>query len=194
LANVMGGFLIAMDKPFRIGDWIYSIDGSIEGVVEHIGWRLTMLRTFEKRPLYIPNSLFTSLSFTNATQMTNRRIQTTIGVRFQDEEKLPVIIEELRSYITNHDEIDKELLNLVHLNKLGTLGFEVLIRAYTKTVSLAEYLKVQEEVLFTIIQIIKKHNAEITYPTSTTNLTLDGAFGNLNGIVKDKLDLKLKNQ
>jgi len=51
LANFFGGFMIYMDRPFDVGDWIRSPDQEIEGTVEKIGWRLTTIRTFDKRPL-----------------------------------------------------------------------------------------------------------------------------------------------
>ena len=56
LANFFGGLFIYTDRPFSVGDWIRSPDRNIEGTVEKIGWRVTRIRTFDKRPLYIPNS------------------------------------------------------------------------------------------------------------------------------------------
>ena len=63
LANFFGGLMIYMDRPFNVGEWIRSPDKEIEGTVEKIGWRLTTIRTFDKRPLYVPNSLFNNLIF-----------------------------------------------------------------------------------------------------------------------------------
>ena len=57
--------MIHLDRPFTIGDWISSTDREIEGVVESIGWRLTIIRAFDKRPIYIPNSLFTQIVVKN---------------------------------------------------------------------------------------------------------------------------------
>ena len=54
LANFFGGLFIYTDRPFSVGDWIRSPDRDIEGTVEKIGWRVTRIRTFDKRPLYIP--------------------------------------------------------------------------------------------------------------------------------------------
>jgi len=61
LANFFGGLMIYLDRPFAVGDWVRSPDREIEGTIEHIGWRLTRIRTFDKRPLYVPNSVFNSL-------------------------------------------------------------------------------------------------------------------------------------
>src|SRR5690606_5396265 len=84
LANFFGGLMIYLDRPFAVGDWVRSPDKEIEGTVEDIGWRLTRIRTFDKRPLYIPNSVFNTISVENPSRMHNRRIYETIGVRYDD--------------------------------------------------------------------------------------------------------------
>ena len=62
LANFFGGLMIYLDRPFKVGDWIRSPDKQIEGTVEDIGWRQTRIRTFDKRPLYVPNATFANIS------------------------------------------------------------------------------------------------------------------------------------
>ena len=62
LANFFGALMIHLDRPFQVGEWICSPDRSIEGTVEHIGFRLTRIRTFSRNPLYVPNSVFTTIS------------------------------------------------------------------------------------------------------------------------------------
>lgn len=81
LANFFGGLLIILDRPFEVGDWIRSPDKQIEGTAEHIGWRLTRIRTFDKRPRYIPNSIFLTLVVENASRMSHRRIKTKFGMQ-----------------------------------------------------------------------------------------------------------------
>ena len=74
LANFFGSLIIYFDRPFAVGDWIRSPDKEIEGTVEDIGWRLTRIRTFDKRPLYVPNSVFTTITVENPSRMSHRRI------------------------------------------------------------------------------------------------------------------------
>ena len=69
LSNFFGGLMIYLDRPFKVGDWISSPDKTIEGTVEHIGWRLTRIRKFDKRPLYVPNGIFSSISIENPSSM-----------------------------------------------------------------------------------------------------------------------------
>ena len=84
LANFLGGLSIYLDRPFTIGDWIRSPERDIEGTVEDIGWRTTRIRTFDQRPLYVPNSVFGQISVENPSRMHNRRIYEVIGVRYAD--------------------------------------------------------------------------------------------------------------
>ena len=106
LANFFGGFIIHLDRPFKVGDWVRSPDRSIEGTVEHIGWRLTTIRTFDKRPLYVPNAAFTTIAVENPSRMTNRRIYETIGIRYADVHSMKTIVDEIREMLKNHEEID----------------------------------------------------------------------------------------
>lgn len=171
LSNVVGGCIIAVDKPFRIGDWIYSQDGTIDGIVEHIGWRMTKIRTFEKRCLYVPNSKWNETSITNATRMKNRRAQMIIGLGYKDSEKIPHILEDIREYIESSGDFDSGELNYAHFVEFGPSALNIKIRAYTKTVLLKEYNFVLEKFLFKIYDIIQQHGAEIAYPTTHTFFT-----------------------
>ncbi len=83
-----GSLMIYLDRPFSIGDWVRSPDREIEGTVEDIGWRLTKIRTFDKRPLYIPNAMFNTVILENPSRMTNRRIYETFGLRYSDSAKI----------------------------------------------------------------------------------------------------------
>ena len=74
LANFFGGLMIYLDRPFAIGDWIRSPDRDIEGTVESIGWRVSVIRNFESRPMYVPNSVFSNIIVENPSRMANRRI------------------------------------------------------------------------------------------------------------------------
>ena len=96
LANFFGGLTIYMDRPFDVGDWIRSPDRDIEGTVEKIGWRLTTIRTFDKRPLYVPNSVFTTIAVENPSRMFNRRIYETIGIRYDDAAKMRTIVADVK--------------------------------------------------------------------------------------------------
>ena len=114
LANLFGGLTIYLDRPFSVGDWIRSPDRAIEGVVERIGWRSTVVRRFDKRPLYVPNNVFTTVVVENPSRMTNRRIYETIGLRYDDAGKVGAITDAVREYLRQHEAIDQDQTCLLY--------------------------------------------------------------------------------
>ncbi len=170
LSNFFGGLMIYMDRPFAVGDWIRSPDRKIEGTVENIGWRLTLIRTFNKRPLYVPNATFATIAVENPSRMTHRRIKETIGVRYDDVDKLKVILDEIRNMLRSHEEIDNTQTLMVNFNQFAPSSLDFFIYTFTKTTNWVKYHRVKQDVLFQIISIIEKHGAEMAFPTSTLHL------------------------
>lgn len=168
LANIFGGLMIQMDKPFSTGDWIRSKD--FEGVVEKIGWRMTRIRTFSKNPIYIPNSIFSSLPIETPSRMTNRRIKEIIGIRYDDITQLPNILQEIEQMLKNSQGINQKQPLRVYFNHFNASSLDFHIYAFTNTVSKDKYQQVKQQILLDIAKIIDKNKAEIAYPTQTLHL------------------------
>lgn len=167
LANFFGSIIVYLDRPFKVGDWIRSPDRSIEGTVESIGFRVTLIRTFDKRPLYVPNSVFTNISVENPSRMLNRRIYETIGVRYQDSKKLPAIIKDVQQHLRNHPDIDNNQTLIVNFNSFGASSLDFFVYTFTKTTDWIEYHEVKQKVLLEILDIIHQHEADCAFPTRT---------------------------
>ncbi len=170
LANFFGAAVVFFDRPFAVGDWIRSPDSEIEGTVEDIGWRVTRVRTFDKRPLYIPNAKFTSITIENPSRMLNRRIFETIGVRYDDIHKVAQILEDVRQMLGNHEAIDDERLLMVNLDNFGASSVDFFIYTFTRTTDWATFHGIKEDILLKIAEIIERHGAEIAFPTRTLHL------------------------
>jgi MscS family membrane protein len=167
LSNFFGGMMIFFDRPFRVGEFIKSPDRNIEGVVEKIGWRLTVVRTFSKNVLYIPNTAFSSIIVENATRMSNRRINETIGIRYDDLNKMKDIIEDVNNILENNIDIDQTQKAKVFFKSFSASSCDFFIYAFTITKDWEEFLRIKQDVLLKVAEIIEKHNAEIAYPTTT---------------------------
>ena len=165
LANFFGGLMIHMDRPFAIGDWIRSSEKQIEGTVEEIGWKITRIRTFDKRPLYIPNSIFTSITVENASRMTHRRINETIGVRYDDINEIAGIVGDIRAMLLDHPEIDQKQPVNVNFVQFNEFSLDIMVEAFTRTIAKARFLEAKQDALLKIAGIIAKHGSEIAYPT-----------------------------
>ena len=171
LSNFFGGLFIYLDRPFSVGDWVRSPDREIEGTVENIGWRVTRIQTFDKRPLYIPNSVFSQIAVENPSRMTNRRIKETIGVRYDDSSKLESVINQVKEMLKNHPDIDGGKTLIVNFNCFAPSSLDFFIYTFTKTTDWVLFHEVKQDVLFKIIKIIEENGAEIAFPTSTLHLT-----------------------
>ncbi len=170
LANYLSGILIYSDKFFEVGDWIHSPDQNIEGTVENIGWRSTRIRTFEKQPLYVPNSVFSSISVVNASRMSNRRIKETIGIRYKDSNNLDNITQEVRTMLKQHPEIDTNQTLLVHFTDFGPSSLNVNVYTFTQTRDWKKYRDVQQDVFLKVIEIIEKNGAKLAMPGRNIHL------------------------
>ncbi len=170
LANLFGGLMIHLDRPFAIGDWIRSPDKNIEGTVEEIGWRLTRVRTFDKRPLYIPNALFSMISVENPSRMTHRRIKETIGIRYADANRMAIITEKVKAMLKAHPEIDTTQTMIVNFNAFAPSSLDFFIYTFTKTTNWVRYHEVKEDVLLKVVDVIEAEGAEIAFPTSTIHV------------------------
>lgn len=171
LANFFGGLVIYLDRPFKVGDWIRSPDRQIEGTVEHIGWRLTTIRTFNLRPLYVPNGLFLTVSVENPSRMSNRRIYTKIGIRYDDALKINEIVNETKEMLLNHPEIDTKKTLMVNFVEFGSSSLNFMIYTFTKTTNWVKFQDVQQDVFLKTVNIIDKHGAQCAFPTQTVHLT-----------------------
>ncbi|MGB1916730.1 MAG: mechanosensitive ion channel family protein [Luminiphilus sp.] len=171
LANFLGGLSIFLDRPFAVGDWIRSPDREIEGTVEDVGWRVTRIRTFDQRPLYVPNSVFSTVALENPSRMLNRRIYETIGIRYDDAGAMEQIVAEVKEMLAAHDDIDKGKTLMVNFVAFGASSLDFFIYCFTRTTDWATYHGVKQDVLVKILKIIEGQGAEVAFPTRTVLLS-----------------------
>ncbi len=170
LANFFGGLSIYLDRPFTIGDWIRSPDKDIEGTVEDIGWRLTRIRTFDQRPLYVPNAAFSQISVENPSRMFNRRIYETIGIRYQDAAAMETIVEQVRAMLERHPDIDTGRTLIVNFVSFGPSSLDFFIYTFTRTTNWVEFHKVKQDILLQVLDIIHHNGADVAFPTRTLHV------------------------
>ena len=170
LANFFGALMIFLDRPFSVGDWIRSPDRSIEGTVEFIGWRVTQIRTFDQRPLYVPNSVFTEVSVENPSRMKNRRIFETFGIRYDDLPQMRSIVADVHAMLAAHEDIAQDRTLMVNFVTFGASSLDFFVYTFTKTTDWATFHQVKQDVLLRIADIVAAHRAEFAFPTQTLHV------------------------
>lgn len=170
LKNFFGGLVLYFDRPFSIGDWISSPDKNIEGTVEKIGWRTTRIRTFDKRPLYVPNATFLTVAVENPSRMLFRRIRTDVGVRYCDFNVIPKITQDIEDMIRNDEDIAADQTIWVNLVNFAPSSLEFRIYCFTKTSEWVPFQKIQQKIFIKILEIIEQNGAEAAFPTETLHI------------------------
>lgn len=163
IANITAGILIKLDKPFSVGDRIETPNGQIEGDVEKIGMLSTLIRTLDRRSLYIPNSYFTENPFANSSRRTKWWIQKRFHLPYSCFDRYLDFLKEVRSAIFGHDQIDLSEENVIGIDELGERQFELILWVYAKDMPYEGFLKVQEEVLLIVVDCMNKYEMRLSY-------------------------------
>ena len=163
--NFLSGFMLFFNRPFREGDWINA--DSLEGTVESIGWYYTRIRTFDRRPLYIPNSVFATNPIENPGEMYNRRIRANISLRYEDLGKIDGITKEVRTHLQQHPDIDKSQTILVNFNEWDASSINMMVYCFTKTTVWKDWLDIQQSIFLEIAGIVQRSGADFAFDCMT---------------------------
>ena len=167
--NLIAGILIIGEHRFQPGDRI-EVSGQLHGIVETIGFRSTVIRTFDTAPMTIPNKDLSDVKVVNHGDMINRRLNWKINLIYSTSvEQLESIRTEIKEYIINSDDFvsDPDLDPVVRVIELGASSIDILIVAYSDPVGFAAYNEVKENLIFNIMKIVKANNSEFAYPSTS---------------------------
>ena len=164
LENLFGSFTIFLDKPFVVGDMVRV--AGITGVVERVGFRSTRLRTLEKSFVTLPNKKMVDSELDNLTLRTFRRSNFTVGVTYStSEDQLKAIVADIQDYIDNHPNTNQE--GKIRFHDFGPSSLDIMVLFFVDTMDWTTYLDVKQEILYKIVEIVKKHGAEFAFPSTS---------------------------
>lgn len=163
LANIFGGIVIIMEKPFTIGDWVFS--PSVEGVVEDISFRSTRFRTFDQALVTVPNSTLANEPITNWSRMGKRRVFFYLGVTYSTPvEKIERAVQYINIMLNEHPEVHRETI-MVSFDKFQESSLDIMVYYFTKTTIWAEHLKVKEEINLKIMHFFQEEGISMAFPS-----------------------------
>ena len=167
--NLISGILILLEKRFQNGDWI-KVENVVEGTVEKIGFRSTLVRRFDSSPVMVPNFNFAENAVTNFSNMQNRRIYWTIGLEYKTtHEQLKNIRNEIESYIMNSGSFVKssEQPLFVRIEKFSDSSIDLLIYCFVTTKVWGEWLSIKEELALEVKDIVENNKAGFAFPSQS---------------------------
>ena len=173
--NLIGGLLIIGEKRFKQGDWI-NIEGVAEGEVEKIDFRSTLIRRFDKAPIFVPNSVLSDSEIINFSEMPFRRIRFNVGLIYQTTpETILNIRKDIEDYIAKNDDLVNadEATTTIRVTQFNDSSIDLLIYCFTKSTRWYDYTKAKEDLILEIIKIVKNNGSDFAYPTQTIHLEKD---------------------
>ena len=173
--NLIGGLLIIGEKRFKQGDWI-NIEGVAEGEVEKIDFRSTLIRRFDKAPIFVPNSVLSDSEIINFSEMPFRRIRFNVGLIYQTTpETILNIRKDIEDYVAKNDDLvnAEEATTTIRVTQFNDSSIDLLIYCFTKSTRWYDYTKAKEDLILEIIKIVKNNGSDFAYPTQTIHLEKD---------------------
>ncbi len=167
--NLIGGLLIVGEKRFNKGDEIL-VEGLVEGYVEQLGFRSTLIRRPDKAPVYIPNAKLSDSAVVNYSAKTHRRIFWHIGLEYQTTlAQLQEIRVEIETYILETSDFAKpsEVPTYARVDRLAEGSIDLVISCFTKSTALMDWLDAKERLAFKIKEIVEEAGASFALPSQT---------------------------
>jgi len=192
LSNFFDSIRLVSEDAFHVGDWIETKD--FEGFVTEIGLTATQIRTFDNALIVIPNSKLANEWVKNwSRRIIGRRIKFWIKIKYTtDTKEITRVINQIREMLQKHpqivtdEKIQSHLLKrmkkntlfliedkygvrktlLVYLDKFDDYSMDILVYAFSVTIDWEEWLRVKQDVMLKILEIIDNSKLELAYPTS----------------------------
>ena len=152
-----------------MGD-VILVSGEVEGVVEQIGFRSTLVRRFDSTPVMVPNYKFAEQSVTNYTRRHHRRIRWLVGLEYRTTiDQLRNIRNEINTLIENEDDFAKNenASFYVRIDSFSESSIDILVQVFTVTNDWGEFLKIKESLAVKIIEIVERNNSGFAFPSQS---------------------------
>ncbi|MEE2704670.1 MAG: mechanosensitive ion channel family protein [Pseudomonadota bacterium] len=165
--NLIAGILVIAEKRMHEGDWIF-VDGVVEGVVENIGFRSTLVRRFDKAPVYIPNAKLADNAVVNFSGMTHRRIKWLIGLEYNTStDQLRVIRKKIEEYISSNPNFasPKDASTFIRVDSFNDSSIDLLLYCFTKTTDWGGWLEIKEDLAFAVKDIVETSGSGFAFPS-----------------------------
>ena len=167
--NLISGIMILMEGRFTVGD-VILVSNEVEGVVEQIGFRSTLVRRFDSTPVMVPNYKFAEQSVTNHSRRHHRRIRWLIGLEYRTTvEQLKNIRDEIYDLVLNDTSFAKNENSsfFVRIDSFSDSSIDMLVQAFTVTNDWGEFLKIKENLAVKIIEIVDKNSTSFAFPSQS---------------------------
>ena len=161
LQNFLAGILLLLNEPFRVGDQIKM--GEIEGTVEEIETRATMIRTYDNRRIVVPNAELFTNSVTVNTAYDKRRLEYDIGIGYGDDVELAKRL--IREAVASGKDVISDPAPDVLVYEYGESTVNIRARWWIVPPRRSDALDSRDQVLTAIKRSLSAHGIDLPFPT-----------------------------
>ena len=159
VSNFVSGIILLFERPIKIGDWV--IIAGQEGTVKRINIRSTVLETFSKSDVIIPNADILSGTLINMTHDNKfGRVDITIGVAYHSD------VELVKKILLEIPQENKKVLQkpqpFVAFTDFGASSLDFKLSCYTSDIT--SRARISTDLRERILARFREHNIEIPFP------------------------------
>jgi len=129
LSNIASGFMVAITKPFKAGDFV-TVNGET-GIIKNVGISLTEIDTVDNKRIIIPNKLVWGGNITNFTRHPTRRVDIEMGVSYNDD--LDHVIKTTMDLLKSDNRVLSNPEPQVAVKEMADSAVILVIRPWVKT-------------------------------------------------------------
>lgn len=169
IANLYGSLALALDRPFKVGDWI-QVGDAIDGDVEEVGLRSTKVRSWPKTVLSIPNSVLANEVINNWSRMPKRRVKQYIGVTYDAKaDDMDALVGDIRTLLREDEGVQQDFI-LVNFTDFGDYSLQILVYYFTASTQWIEHMNVRQRINTKIMRAVEARGMDFAFPTRTLHL------------------------
>jgi MscS family membrane protein len=161
--NLFGGVAVISDRPVSVGD--YCKFGDRSGTVEDIGLRSTRVRTIDRTLVSVPNGLFSAMTIENFARRDKMLFHITLNLRRDTTPaQVRAVLRSIGATLTGNSKVEPGAVP-VRFVGVGTYSLDLEVFVYLLTMDGDEFLRIQEELLLTILDEIAAAGTALAFPT-----------------------------
>lgn len=173
LANVFGSIVVAIDQPFKIGEFVQI--GSNSGAVEDIGLRSTKLRRVDKSLIIVPNKTVAAEPIINLSRFIRRRVEQVYGLTYDTKpEQMDAIVADFRRIIAAEPEVDASSI-MVFFRDLNASSLDIWVVYETPDPDFKKHMAVRQRLNLALMRAVYARGLSFAFPSQTVYLAGDVA-------------------
>jgi MscS family membrane protein len=170
--NLFGSFSIAIDRPFREGDFVKIED--FVGTVEAIGLRSTRVRTLDRTLVTIPNGKLADMRLESFTARDRIRLACVLGVVYgTTAAQMRSVLSGLERVLREHPKIWPDAV-VVRFKEFAASSLDIEVMAWFQTPDWGEFQLIRQDVLLAFMEVVESAGTSFAFPTQTVHVELEG--------------------